>query len=78
MICYIYREQWYKNLMPLNEECIFKNVHLVVVKMKSGTMKVVNMKLPLKFTNLVVILFIFKLKPASSFYFYIYSKNYVS
>ncbi|WZZ66950.1 hypothetical protein YC2023_078320 [Brassica napus] len=29
-------------LLPLNEECIFENVSLVVVKMKSGSMKVVN------------------------------------
>ena len=49
MIYYIYREQWYKSLLPLNEECNFENVHLVVVKMKSGTMKVVNMKFPQKF-----------------------------
>ncbi|WZZ50310.1 hypothetical protein YC2023_050417 [Brassica napus] len=31
----------YKSLLPLNEECIFENVLLVGVKMKSGTMKVV-------------------------------------
>ena len=36
----------YKSLLPLNEECIFENVSLVVVKMKSGTMKVVNIKFP--------------------------------
>ena len=29
--------------MPLNEECIFENVSLMVVKMKSDTIKVVNM-----------------------------------
>ena len=23
MIYYIYREQWYKSLLPLNEKCIF-------------------------------------------------------
>ena len=40
----LYREQRYKSLLPLNKENIFENVHLVVVKMKSGTMKVVNMK----------------------------------
>ena len=34
----------YKSLLLLNEEDIFENVHLVVVKMKSGAMKVVNMK----------------------------------
>ena len=34
----------YKSLLPLNEEGIFENVFLVVVNMKSGTMKVVNMK----------------------------------
>ncbi|WZY76734.1 hypothetical protein YC2023_023118 [Brassica napus] len=33
------------NLLPLNEEGIFENVSLVVVKMKSGTMKVVNIKI---------------------------------
>ena len=32
--------------MPLNEEAVFENVHLVVVKIKSGTMKVVNIKFP--------------------------------
>ena len=35
--------QEHKSLLPLNEECIFENISLVVVKMKSGTMKVVNM-----------------------------------
>ena len=44
MIYYIYREQWYESLLPLNEKYIFENVPLVVVKMKSGIMKVVNMK----------------------------------
>ena len=44
MIYYIYREQWYKSLLPLNEEYIFENITLLVVKMKSGTMKVVNTK----------------------------------
>ena len=38
----------YKSLLPLNEESIFENVYLVEVKMKSGTMKVVNMKFPHK------------------------------
>ncbi|WZY76413.1 hypothetical protein YC2023_022797 [Brassica napus] len=33
----------HKSLLPLNEKCVFENVSLVVVKMKSGTMKVVNM-----------------------------------
>ena len=46
MIYYIYREQEYKSLLPLNEGNIFENVPLVVVKMKSGTMKVVNLKFP--------------------------------
>ena len=32
------------SLLPLNEEDIFENVTLVVVKIKSGTMKVVNIK----------------------------------
>ncbi|WZZ70985.1 hypothetical protein YC2023_082355 [Brassica napus] len=41
-------EQGYKSLLPLNEEDIFENVLLVVVKMKSGIMKVVNMKFPQK------------------------------
>ena len=36
----------YKSLLPLNEKCIFENIHLVVVKMKSGTMEVVSMKFP--------------------------------
>ena len=47
MISYIYKKQEYKNLLPLNEKGIFENVPLVVVKMKNGTMKVVNMKFPL-------------------------------
>ena len=46
MIYYIYREQMYKSLLPPNKEGIFENVPSVVVKMKSGTMKVVNMKFP--------------------------------
>ena len=46
MIYYIEREQGYKNFLPLSEEYIFENVPLVVVKMKSGTMKVVNLKFP--------------------------------
>ena len=44
MIYYIYRKQGYKSLLPLNKKYIFENVLLVVVKMKSGTMKVVKMK----------------------------------
>ena len=44
MIYYIYRKQGCKSLLPLNEECTFENIPLVVVKMKSGTIKVVNMK----------------------------------
>ena len=31
------------SLLPLNEESIFENVLLVVLKMKSDSMKVVNM-----------------------------------
>ena len=46
MIYYIYREQGYKSLLPLNEEGILENVPLVVVKMKSGIMKVVSIKFP--------------------------------
>ena len=34
----------YNSLLPLNEKCIFENVHLLVVKMYNGTMKIVNMK----------------------------------
>ena len=33
----------YKSLLALNEECIFDNVPLMKVKMKSGIMKVINM-----------------------------------
>ena len=33
----------HKSLLPFNEEDIFENVSLVVVKMKSNTIKVVNM-----------------------------------
>ena len=36
MIYYIYREQWYKTLLSLNEEDIFEIVLLMLVKMKSG------------------------------------------
>ena len=43
IIYYIYKEYGHKSLLPLNEEDIFENVSLMVVKMKSGTMKVVNM-----------------------------------
>ena len=38
--------------MPLNEECIFENISLVMVKMNNVTMKMVNMKFPQKTTNL--------------------------
>ena len=34
--------------MSLKEKSIFENVLLVVVKIKSGTMKVVNMEFPKK------------------------------
>ena len=47
MIYYIYREQGCKSFLSFKEEDIFENVSLVVVKMKSGIMKVVNMKFPL-------------------------------
>ncbi|WZZ14260.1 hypothetical protein YC2023_107349 [Brassica napus] len=39
----LYINSEHKSLLPLNEECIFENVSLVAVKMKSATMKVVNM-----------------------------------
>ena len=45
---YIYRKQWYKNLLHFNEECIFENVSLAVVNMDNGTKKVVKMKTPQK------------------------------
>ena len=44
MIYYIYEEQWYKSLLPFNEKNNFENVFIVMVKMKSGTMKVINIK----------------------------------
>ena len=47
MIYYIYREQGYKSILPLNKENTFDNIPFVVVKMKSGTLKVVNMKFSL-------------------------------
>ena len=47
-LLYIYREQRYKSFLSFNEENIFENINLIVVKMKSGTMKVVNMKFLLK------------------------------
>ena len=34
MIYYIYRKQGYKSLLPINEEDIFENIHLVVLKRK--------------------------------------------
>ena len=48
MIYDIYREQGYTSFLPVNEESNFENIHLVVVKMKSDTMKVVNKKFSLK------------------------------
>ena len=51
MIYYIYKKNEYKSLLLLNEENIFENVSLVVVKMKSGTLKVINIKFPLKKLN---------------------------
>ena len=35
------------SFLSLNEEAIFENAPLVMVKIKIGTMKVVNMKFPL-------------------------------
>ncbi|WZZ87325.1 hypothetical protein YC2023_115904 [Brassica napus] len=35
-------KQGHKSLLPLNEECIFENVPLVVVKMKRGSIKVTH------------------------------------
>ena len=46
MIYYIYKEQGYMNLFSLNEENIFENIFLVVIKMKNNTMKVVHVKFP--------------------------------
>ncbi|WZY93227.1 hypothetical protein YC2023_065556 [Brassica napus] len=40
----LFRISRHKSLLSLNEEGIFENVSLVVVKMKSGTMKVVNIQ----------------------------------
>ena len=37
----------YNSILPLNEEDIFENVHLVVVKINNGAMKMVNMKFSL-------------------------------
>ena len=45
---YIYSEQGYKSFLSLNEKCIFENVLLLVVKMKSGNLKVINMNFPHK------------------------------
>ncbi|WZZ27877.1 hypothetical protein YC2023_011278 [Brassica napus] len=44
----------YKSLLPLNEECIFENISLMVVKMKSGTMKVLPLRvlIDLRFRSL--------------------------
>ena len=44
MIYYIYIEQRYNGRLSLNENCIFESNPLVVVKIKSGTIKVINMK----------------------------------
>ena len=38
----MYKEQGHKSLLSLNEEDIFENIPLVMVKMKSGSMRVVN------------------------------------
>ena len=58
MIYYIYREHMYNSLLPLNEEDVFENVYLVVVEMNSGTMKVVNMKFPLKLIYIYIYIYI--------------------
>ena len=46
MIYYIYREQGYKSLLPLNEESIFENVSQMVVNMNNSTKKMVIWKFP--------------------------------
>ena len=43
---FIYIVQEYNSLLPLNEECIFDNVSLVVVNMNNDIKKVVNIKIP--------------------------------
>lgn len=45
-LLYIYREQWYKSFLSLNEKCIFENVSLVVVNLNNSTKKMVKMKIP--------------------------------
>ena len=50
--------------MSLNEEDIFENVSLVVVKLKSGTMKVVNIKFPKK---KILLTFVIGMKYPASF-----------
>ena len=45
---YIYIEQEYKILLPLNKEDIFENVTLVVVNMNNGSKIVVKIKMPLE------------------------------
>ncbi|WZZ81030.1 hypothetical protein YC2023_101602 [Brassica napus] len=52
----MHRKKWYKSLLSLNEEGTFENVHLVVVKMNNGNMKVVNMKFSLKILHSLRIL----------------------
>ena len=37
----------YKSLLSLNEDDIFENILLVVIKMNNGTIKMVNMKFSL-------------------------------
>ena len=54
MIYYICREPWYKSLLPLNEEGIFENVSLVVVKMKSGKHEISHFIISLYFLFILV------------------------
>ena len=81
---YIYIKQEYKSLLPLNEKNIFENIPLVVVKMKSDIMKVVNMKFPHISYTFLKLFFNFMLEiikeklaqiPHSSSTFHIYTNH---
>ena len=41
----------YKIVLPLSGDSIFENVYLMVIKMNSGTMKMVTHEIPPKYTN---------------------------
>ena len=47
----------HESLLPLNEDGIFENVSLVMLKMKSGSIKMVNIKFPHIYNSYYIIIF---------------------